>query len=290
MASDRQIARTLGVSPGTVRNRVGRLIRSSFLQGISVYGNPHLLGLLGGSYAVVVSPSQRKTDVTDRLARIEGLVFFENFRRSLLGIGMTYENEGALEQKRFRIDQVARSSCGIFTRVTHPPCAVRWTRPERKLVSRLMAGSFRTYEHLAGDPAISVRTLKRRLARLDRSGAVLTFPMMDFRAITGGVAADLLVSFDERPSKGAKQTRVLHLVEDWTIFAGVWETYDFYRLILPNVARATELAEQVGHLAGVRSARVEFVEGRVDWLETPRLYVDRYLVSPTTETHEIAAA
>jgi DNA-binding Lrp family transcriptional regulator len=289
IASYRQIARALGVSPGTVRTRVGRLIRSRFLNGITVYANPNLLGLMGGSYAVEVSPSLRKSEVMDRIAQIEGVVFFENFRGDLLGIGLTYEDEGVLEQKLSRIDEVARSNRGMFTRMTHPPCTARLTQPEWKLVSRLMAGSFHTYAHLAGDLGISVRTLKRRLARLDRSGAVLTFPKMDFRALAGGVATDLLVSFDDQPSKAEAQAKVQRLVEDWMIFAGVGETFEFYRLILPNVSRATELADQVGRLPGVRYVRVEFVDALVDRLGSLRQYVDRHLVTPSKEKYVIAA-
>jgi DNA-binding Lrp family transcriptional regulator len=279
IATYRHISRTLGVSPGTVRNRVGQMIRSGFLHGITVYANPNLLGLLGGSYAVEVSSSLGKAAVIDHLAEVEGVVFFENFRGNLLGIGLVYENDNALEQKLAHIDRIARSNRGMFTRVSHPPCTATLTGPEWKLVSRLMAGSFQTYEHLARELEISVRTLKRRLARLDRSQAVLTFPKMDFRAIAGGVAADLLVSFGDPASKAEAHTRVAGLVDDWVIFAGVWEQFETYRMILPNVSKATELADEVGHLPGVGNVRMEFVNGLVDRLASLGPYVDRHIAA-----------
>jgi DNA-binding Lrp family transcriptional regulator len=279
IASYRQIARALGISPGTVRNRVGQLIRSGFLQGVSVYANPNVLGLLGGSYAIQVSPAMKKTQVIDRLARVDGVVFFENLRGSLLGIGFTYHDADDLEEKLSQIDRLAHSTRGMFSRVMHPPCSVSLTPPEWALVSRLMAGSFRTYSHLAGDLGVSVRTLKRRLAKLDRSGAVLTFPKMDLRAIAGGVAADLLVSYHDEPTKSEAQAKVRLLVDDWMIFAGPWEDFESYRLILPNVSRATELAEAVGQLPGVAHAQLELVDGLVDNFERLRHYVDRHVMA-----------
>jgi DNA-binding Lrp family transcriptional regulator len=277
IASYRQIARAVGVSPGTIRNRVGHLTRSGVLRGIAVYANLTLLGLRSGSYAVEVSPSLRKSEVIDRLSRIPGLVFFENFRGSLLGIGVAYAADRDLEKTLAQIDAVAQSPRGMFSRVTHPPCSVELTQPEWQLLSRLMSGGFRSYGQLARELRASIRTLKRRIAKLDRSGALLTFPQLDYTAITGAVAAGLLVTFRDTPSKEDAKVRVRQLLDDWTTFIGGWEDFEFYRLFLPNVAKAAEVGESVRAVPGVGFFRVEFVDGLIDQLGTLKVYVDRHI-------------
>lgn len=278
IASYRQIARTVGASPGTVRNRVGHMTRSGVLRGFAVYANLNLLGLRSGSYAVEVSPSLRKSEVIDRLARIDGLVFFENFRGGLLGIGIAYAPDQNVEVMLARIDAVAHSPRGMFSRVTHPPCSVELTQPEWMLLSRLMSGSFRSYGQLARELRTSIRTLKRRLAKLDRSGALLTFPQLDYSALTGVVAAGLLVTFRDSPAKEDAKLKVRQLLDDWTTFVGGWEDFEFYRLFLPNVAKAAEVGETVRGIPGVGYVRIEFVDGLIDQLGKLKVHVDRHIV------------
>jgi DNA-binding Lrp family transcriptional regulator len=290
IASYRHVARTLGVSPGTVRNRVQQLVRSGFLRGISVYANLNLLGLRSGSYAVEVDPSLRKSEVIDRLSRIEGLVFFENFRGGLLGIGIAYDPGQDVEALLNRIDRVAGASRGMFSRVTHPPCTATLTQPEWRLLSRLMSGGFRTYGVLAKEMGVSTRTLKRQLAKLDRSGALLTFPRLDYSAIGGAVATGLLVSFVPGPSSEDSKAEVRRLLDDWTSFVGGWEEFEFYRLFLPNVTKATEVMETVRRVPGVAFARIEFVDGLIDRLETLRSYVDLHIEGPRAAPARVAAS
>jgi len=290
IASYRQVARTVGVSPGTIRNRVVQLTRSGVLRGFSVYANLNLLGLRSGSYAVEVSPSLRKSDVIKQLSKIDGLVFFENFRGTLLGIGIAYSPDQPIEKKLTEIDLVARSPRGLFSRVIHPPCSAELNQPEWRLVSRLMAGSFRSYGQLARELRISLRTLRRRLAKLDESGALLSFPRLDYAAISGAVATGLLVTFREGPEKPEVKTRVRQFLDDWTTFVGGWEDFEFYRLFLPNVAKATEVAEAVRAMPGVAFVRVEFVDGLVDQLETLKVYVDRHIVGESRSELGVTAS
>jgi DNA-binding Lrp family transcriptional regulator len=276
ISSYRYIARQLGVSPGTVRNRIREMLRTGFLQGTIVFANPSLLGLLSGSYAIEVPSDHPKAEVVDRLGRIERVVFFEDFRGPLLGIGLVYEDERTLERLLARIRRVSGAAHGMFSRVEQPPSAASLlSAPEWELVVRLMQGPFRTYSQLARELRTSVRTLKRRLAKLVRAGAVLTFPRLDYRALSGGVTVGMLVDFAEPPARAAAEARTLHLVEDRMTYLGAWESFQFYRLILPNVALATDLARDVERIPGVRSVRVELVNALVYRLDVLRPFAER---------------
>ena len=274
VSSYRGIARQLGASPGTVRNRIRGMVRTGFLREMQVYVNPTVLGLSSGSYAVEVPPDRSKAGVIDRLGQVEGVVFFENFHGTLLGIGLTYPDDHGLQRTLAQIDGIVGST-GVFSRVEHPPSSASLAPSEWTLVARLMRGRFLTYPQLARENGLSVRTLKRRLARLVAVGAILTFPRMDYRALLGGVTADLLVSYGDAGARPETRSRILRRVEEWLIFAGVWEDFEVYRLILPNVPLATHLAEEVGRMEEVRLVRAELVDGVADHFDGLRSRVEQ---------------
>jgi len=251
------------------------MVGSGFLRGFSVYINPNLLGLLGGAYAIEVSLTRTKREVVAELARLEEVVFVDDFHGPLVGMAFVYENERSLQRFLSRVDRIARAPRGMFSRVPHPPCTESLTPTEWTLLARLARESFSTYGQLATELGIPVRTLKRRLAKFVRTGAILTFPSMDYRAIAEGVPADLMVSFGDRDSKGEARSQVLELIGDWMIYAGVWEDFEMYRLILPKLSQASEFVQAIEQIEGIARVRAELVEEHINRLEALRPYVER---------------
>lgn len=258
--SYRQLARKVQASPGTVRNRVRRMIQSGFMHGVLFYPNPTLLGFLGGSYAIELPHPEEKPRILARVAAVDGVIFLENFRGALLGIGLTYADDRALEPTLRRIDRAAGTGPGMFTPVAHPPCPASLSRPDWQLAVRLMAGGLPSYSHAAGDLGVSLRTLKRRMKRLMASGALLSFPRLDYRALHSGVTAELLVAFDGAEREEEAKARISAHIGDFTFFTGAWDRFRIYRLILPNIARATTLGEAVRRIPGLAFARMELVD------------------------------
>ncbi|HYA70411.1 MAG TPA: AsnC family transcriptional regulator [Thermoplasmata archaeon] len=274
-ASYREIARAVSVSPGTARNRINRLYASGVLTGSSVYANPSVLGLEAGAYAVEVSHSHRKRDVINRLRALEGVYFIQNFRGTLVGVAFVYPDTVAREQTLESILGITGASGGFFSVVPYPPCHETLSPPEWKLVSRLVQGSFARYADLARELGVSVRTIKRRVSKLVRSHAVLCVATLDYRALSGCVPTDLIVAFSSPAARHEAERRILALVRDRMIFAGVWTDIGLYSLVLPKVSMASQIAEDVARIPGVGMSRVEIVEEHIDQVGSLRKYVDR---------------
>ncbi len=264
MPSYRDMARKLRVSAGTVRNRIRMMYSSGLLTGSSVYANPNLLGLKGGAFAFDVAPSASKPIVIDRLKMIDGLLFIHNFLGSLVGILLLYKDQNELQRKLDQLLSLSGAKDGIFSSVTYPPCATIITDYEWRLISRLSQGGFQSYAQLAKDLEISVRTLKRRMAKIVRSHAVLSSPTLNYRAIVGGVPSDLIVMFTSPNAKADAEEKILQLVGDFLIFAGVGEGYMVYNLIVPGMQMASDLTTSVRRIHGVKTARAELVEEHID--------------------------
>ncbi|MGI0079523.1 MAG: hypothetical protein ACRECH_07855 [Nitrososphaerales archaeon] len=76
--------------------------------------------------------------------------------------------------------------------------------------------------------------------------------------------ADLVVVFANPGAKDDVEEKILRLVGDFLIFVGVGEDYIVYNLIVPGIQIASDLANSVGRIEGVRMARAELVEEHID--------------------------
>lgn len=274
-SSHRALARKLGVSAGTVRNRVLRMTRSGFLRGIQIYVNPSALGLVSGSYTLETPQGSSRHQVIARLTQIGGVVFFENFHGPLLGLGVFSEDDEKMEQLLSEVDATAKCARGVYTRVHHPPCSIRPNAAEWELIAHIVPEGFRSFQELSVDLNVPIRTLKRRLSRLVGGGALLTFPRMDYGALDSGVTAELLVVYHPGPSKDQAREAVIRQLDPWMTYAGTWEEFEVYRLILPSLSMATRLSDSLSRTPGTQLCRMELVDELSDHFEALLPYVAR---------------
>lgn len=73
-ATNREIAESVGVSEGTVRNRIERLVRDDVLRIVGVT-NPSKLGLNTAAVISISAELSRITDIAERIAEAEGVVY-----------------------------------------------------------------------------------------------------------------------------------------------------------------------------------------------------------------------
>jgi Lrp/AsnC family transcriptional regulator for asnA, asnC and gidA len=73
-ATNREIAEAVGVSEGTVRNRIERLIRDDVLRIVGVT-NPAKLGLNTAAVISISGELSRITDIAERIAAADGVVY-----------------------------------------------------------------------------------------------------------------------------------------------------------------------------------------------------------------------
>ncbi|MEK7693477.1 MAG: Lrp/AsnC family transcriptional regulator [Chloroflexota bacterium] len=73
-ATNREIAEAVGVSEGTVRNRIERLIRDDILRIVGVT-NPAKLGLNTAAVISISAELSRITDIAESIAAADGVVY-----------------------------------------------------------------------------------------------------------------------------------------------------------------------------------------------------------------------
>ncbi|MBI2723717.1 MAG: Lrp/AsnC family transcriptional regulator [Chloroflexi bacterium] len=73
-ATNREIAEAVGVSEGTVRNRIERLVRDDVLRIVGVT-NPARLGLNTAAVISISAELARITDIAEQIAAVPGVVY-----------------------------------------------------------------------------------------------------------------------------------------------------------------------------------------------------------------------
>jgi DNA-binding Lrp family transcriptional regulator len=256
--------------------RIRRLYASGVIRGSSILLNPNLLGLKYGAYVLDVSPLLNKPNVLDRLKRVEGTLFLHDFIDSLVWIGFVYQSDSEL-QSRLDVFKETAGAEGIFSRIPYPDSKGSMNYSKAKLILRLLRGEFESYDELASEVGISVRTLKRTLSKLVEERAIYSLPKLDYESMTNCVPADLLLLFRDAETARTSGRRILPLVADYLVFAALWDTLGMCSLILPDVGTMSRIADSAKRVEGVASARIDIVRERIDRSGVLGGYMERWM-------------
>jgi len=262
--SYREVARKVALPPSTVRSRIQRMYRTGVLRGSSLYPNPTLLGLRVGAYTFDVAPTLRKREVVERLKLLDGVWFLQNFSSALVGLVFVYRAGDTAEQKLAEIDRIAGAIPWRFADLPFPFSPIVFSPSDRVLVGRLVRGSFSSYDGLARDTGLSVRTIKRKLGRLTRGMALFSLPTIDYRAVRGAVPADVVVAYSGPTQRSESEPEILRTLREYVVFAGIWSSYSLYSMMLPSVSLLAEIVDRLGRVPGVESLQSGFVDEHID--------------------------
>jgi DNA-binding Lrp family transcriptional regulator len=118
--SFRAMGKKLGVSDGTVRERLGRLTRSGLIKGGPLQVNSDLLGLNMGVLSIDIESSTPKKELVEKLSLIDGVFLVQTHVGSHVGIMFFYEDDKSLKRRVGLISKVASARSAKFTRMPFP--------------------------------------------------------------------------------------------------------------------------------------------------------------------------
>ncbi len=269
----RAIARNLGIDELTVRNRLRRLQSEGFLKGWFLFVNPALLGM--DLVQVLVEPKKSK-----RNGLIEGLrdspsvtAIIEHLAGSIW-VAFVCDSERARDSQVELIEKLAGAKASALLKVRFPNCDLKLSRTDVQIITALSRYPRKLYSDVAKELAISSRTVRRRLERLVEGKAIFVIPSMDPSALEGSLMADLLVEYSGREDYGSTNQQILSKLDNHLVRAQLGDQrYGFFNLFITKVSTTHEILGTVKSIKGVRDARIDLVQDR---LEMPdRFYGDR---------------
>jgi DNA-binding Lrp family transcriptional regulator len=264
----RLIGRKLGVSKETVRERITKMKSSGFLRTFPIHANPNLFGLSLGALTFDVPASASKKDILHDLGLVEGVVTIVSHVGSMIGLVLFYEDEASRKKKVELISRISSATGQVdFTRVPYPECGVTMSRRDWEIVAALQGGGGRVSAETTRGLGFSDKTMRRRLKRMIDGRAIARFVSTDVRHLRGAVIADLVVYYTPGANRTAVDGGLLKDLDEVLFFPGLWSDHSVYSLILPSIPSAADILARVKANEGVRKARIELVEDRVELYE-----------------------
>ena len=257
----REIATQFDLDADTVRKRLDRLEESGVIRSWQVGVNPDILGCTTSGVVFDIDPTLSKEDVIAKIKLVEGVFYILNFVGSTVTVALLHEGERIRTRE---IELIARIAGAKNLRrlgpVSSPP-SPRITKTDLRIIGALRREPKKPYRAVASMLGISSRTVRRRINRLVEGKALFVTAEIDVKAMTGGVCANLVVSYHNPSAKKRLDTRIPARFEPYVIRAGSgWAQYGHFMFMFPNIPIALDVQRSIEGMKGVKDATLHFVK------------------------------
>ena len=274
-----EMASRLGVSKATVRTRVEKMRSSGVLKVFPVQANPELFGVKMGADLIDFPATSSRADLLQKLSLIEGMLLMVSHVGSSFGIVYYYEDEASRRKKADLISRICSATATDSTSIPYPHCTVTLSKLDWEIISALQGDRSGPARRISTKLGRSERTLKRHLNRLIEGWAISTLISTDNNQLRGAVSANLVVHYSSQKLRPVTEGRLIKELDEYLFFPGLWTDFSVYSLFLPSIPEANRVLERAEQTPGVRSARMELVEQRIETYDVLREQVERKLRS-----------
>jgi len=285
--SYRAIAHELKVDENTVRNRIEKLQRSGFLKGWLIGVNPNLLGEKVARLWLDVQPQSDKAEVIRKVSLIQGIeVIFDYFGASL-SVMLCYEDEQVLNKSIELITRIANSNNIMWAKVPFPRPKLALTPADWTIIRSLQKDPWKPFAKIARELDLSSITIRRRLAKMNQTGAFYLMVDIDPKAVEGNLLGHLVVFYDISDSRFRVYEKISDYLGDQIAFADTDDTeHGFFALMITNISKIQEILGWVKLQQGVKTARFDVLQ---DIITFPSMQESRVQKGLLTSTNVSAA-
>jgi len=264
MRSLRSIAKHLKVDKETVRKRLSRFEESRFL------GRPHLLvhpGIVGLKVTHVWMDGMtraKKSKAIPKLRLEPSIGVISDCVGDSLNLAAFHRIEDPQAPLARRLARVAGAGTVMSAPIHFPPCGLNLSSLDWRIVHGLQGDPDPSYSSVAGSLGLSARTVKRRLARMVREHALFAVPSFRMDAMDGNLG-DLAVFYAPGAVRSAVDQSILTKLADVLVRAELHDPgHSFFNLVTRNLGQTRGIVEWVESHPGVSSARLDFVQERIE--------------------------
>lgn len=262
--SSRAIGRKLGIPSGTVRDKLTRWAKSGFLKRPVLWLNPTIFGLHLGMIALDASTTIPKAELVKKLMMVEDVAVIVTHAGNFVGVVFYYANDRSLERRIGVISALCGAKESKFTETPYPPCSMKLSLTDWRVMASLGKDVSKPYTSVARDLNLSARTVKRRVSNLVRGGAITAIASTNVGALRNEIFADLVVEYGDSTERANTNREMMSTLDPYLYFAAPGVSYNLFVLNLPSIKSSTDMVERVRRLKGVKSARIEIMEERVE--------------------------
>ncbi|HEX2021128.1 MAG TPA: AsnC family transcriptional regulator [Candidatus Thermoplasmatota archaeon] len=188
-----RLARAVGVTVDTVKERVARMERAGVVAGYQVIPNLRHLGLTGEAYLVRAADDAQKEAIVAEACAIPRILEVHDFLGEPVCVDFAFGDAREREAALARFEAITGRAPLRFYGRGMPEVPRALTPLDWRILRALRADARRSPAEVAQDVGVSGRTVKRRLERMADEGSFFVLPVLDMSKADGLILFTLLV-------------------------------------------------------------------------------------------------
>lgn len=279
--SFRGIARNLHVDEGTIRNRMKKLQRSGVFRRWTIGINPRLFGQeMAQLWFDVGSEGEKELLLRKISLLVRGVATIENYLGTSLSIRLCYESALELNRDIQLIAELTNCKNIIQGAKQHLRCDLDFTRLDWAIIKSLQENPWKEYRLISKEVGASVARVKRRMDRMNETGALYILADVNPKLQEGTLMVGLAVFFEDGKRKDqVNQTIIEHLGDQLAFDDTDDGLHSYFGVVLTNVLKMQEISGWVRALSGVREVRAAVLQDSISLESVYDEYAERYFRS-----------
>jgi DNA-binding Lrp family transcriptional regulator len=273
------IAKKLGVDGNTVKIRLAKMKKNGFIRYFQIYPNYRLLGINGGAYLFEIDGPERKNDIINQCALVEGVTEIASFVGNEICIDFTYR-DAKDESRRLKLLSGlanAKKSEKFYERVM-PSVRIELSNTDWRIIKALRYNAFKPLSKVAQELGLSTKTVRRRFERMIDNNAVIIVPVIHPGDVPNTITHVLLLYFKESQRQQAL-IEALRLFEDnYFLVDTMPEGNAMLGLVAQTLAETEDNFIKAKKIDGIRNVKMLILKETREFSEWLDLEIDRKIV------------
>lgn len=188
------LADRVGVTPGTVRQRIQALEADGVIQAYQAYPEPGQLGLDITALQVRAPDGSARSELIDELVLSDGVLEVHDLHGPWLLVVLAHRDPAERTRRtRLLSRRTADPDPLVLAARTGRRDQRNLTHLDWRIVQALRGQADRSPSHLADEVGVSYRTVRRHLDRMLEEGSLTIAPQVDTARMEGVMPVDLVV-------------------------------------------------------------------------------------------------
>lgn len=188
-----RIARELGTTVNTVKDRVGRMETAGVIAGYQIVPNFHHLRLQAGAHKFKIVDEKRKDEAVRVARSLDGILEVHDFLGPSLCVDFAYHDATSQGEKVRALSEASGDTDPIrFYERAMPPVGRQLSRLDWRIIKALRWQANRPLSDVADELGVALRTVRRHYDRMWAEGSFFVVPLVDPSKASGLFMFDLI--------------------------------------------------------------------------------------------------
>ena len=282
------LARAVGTTVDTVKERIARLEAAGVLAGYEVIPNLRHLGVVGEAYLVRAPTDDTKEAVLAEASAVERILEVHDFLGGAVCVDFAYADDRERERVLARLHAITGARPLRFYGREQPDVPRPLTPLDWRILRAMRGDARRAPSEVAERIGVSAKTVKRRFERMADERSVFVYPKVDPSKAGGVILFKLLLHLDAHAGPDTVRG-VSRALDAQTLLSFVPESREIGSfdvvLVAENAPEIDRLRREALAVPGVVGAEPWLLRGywyRGEWIDGAM----ESLSSSTTATRE----